>query len=52
MPSAFDASQLEIVVILVRADPESVVMISSRPGESAITAADLDGVDAAFLAEA
>lgn len=45
-------SQLEIIVILVSADPEPIITASPLARERAIAATDLGGVNAAFLAEA
>lgn len=47
-----EPSQLEIIVILVSADPEPIVTASPLAGERAIAATDLGGINAAFLAEA
>jgi len=46
------ALEAEIVVCLVAADPEPVEFAAPLPGESAIPATDLSGVDAAFSVEA
>jgi len=45
------SSKFEIIVVLVRPDPEPVVMAFAFAGESTIAATNLDGVNAAFLAE-
>ena len=45
------SSKLEIIVVLVRPDPEPVVMAFAFASESTIAATNLDGVNAAFLAE-
>lgn len=50
--AAAHRSKLEIIVILMRADPEPVVMALPLAGESAIGATDLGGVNTAFLAKA
>ena len=42
----------EVVVRLVRADPEPVEFAAALSGECAVAATDLDGVDAAFFLEA
>jgi hypothetical protein len=44
--------EAEVVVGLVRADSESVNLAVPFPGRGAVTATDLDGVDAAFFLEA
>src|SRR6266513_5069805 len=48
--AAAHRSKLKIIVILMRADPEPVVMALPLAGESAIAATDLSGVNAPFLA--
>ena len=45
-------SQLEIIVILVSADPEPIITTFPLARERAIAATDLGGINAAFLAEA
>ncbi len=44
-------SKSEIVVILVRADPEPVKMALAFASHGAVATTNLDGVNAAFLAE-
>ena len=43
--------ELEIIVILMCANPEPVIITLALAGESTIAATDLRGVNAAFLAE-
>jgi hypothetical protein len=50
--AAVRRSKLKIIVILMRADPEPVVIALPLAGESAPAATDLSGVNAAFLAKA
>jgi len=50
--AAAQTSKLEIIVILMRANPEPVVPTISLAGEGAIAATNLGGIDPPFLAEA
>jgi len=45
-------SKFEIVVILVSADPKPIVIPISFASDSAVTAADFNSMNAAFLFEA
>jgi hypothetical protein len=47
-----NCSKLEVVVLLVSADPDPVIFAVALSGDGTITPADLRGVDATFLLEA
>lgn len=44
--------ELELIVSLMRADPEPVIMTVSLASQCTVTATDLDSVNSAFLAKA